>query len=205
MRSCYFLALTTLLIGAAHAQTLPTPSGLSILKKEWRINREAPVNPVLLEDPFEAVDRTNVVTRDPKTIIRENKRRSLKGLGPEPVQETTEVVTSTHENSSGDRSNTFVYQIRLRNDGERTVKYIEWDYVFLDPATREEVGRHSFISTTDLRPSQTSNISVKRVSPPARTVRAVSEERNANSYTEFVVINRVRFADGSQWVPPAYR
>lgn len=200
MKYLYFLALAAAIPTAAPAQAPPEPSGLSVITKRWRVVSNAPPNSVLLEDPFDAIDRTDLATRDQRTVVRQNKQRAQKGLAPQTTPDSIE------PHQTPDRSlkttSAFTYSIRVRNDGAKTVKLVAWDYVFLDPATNLEVGRHSFVSSIDLKPNKTESVSEKRVAPPTRTVNAAAPGRLLKgSYIEKIVIRSVRFADGSMWYP----
>ena len=200
MKYLYFLALAAVIPGTAPAQTLPDPSGLSVVKKQWRMTRVIPSNSVLLEDPFDAIDESNRVNRDPGAVRRENKLRALKGLPPESPTMSTDPPRKT-ERSLKD-SAAYLYQLRLRNDGAKTIKNVVWDYVFLDPATRKEVGRHRFVSRLDLRPRETEGVEMKLVSPPTGAVDAKTVGKKADEiYIEQIIIRSVRFADGTVWQP----
>src|SRR3954469_21285844 len=46
----------------------------------------------------------------------------------------------------------FRYKLSVRNDGAKAVKEFDWDYVFTDAATGDEVGRHKFTSEGRVSP-----------------------------------------------------
>jgi hypothetical protein len=93
--------------------------------------------------------------------------------------------------------------VTLRNDSSKTVKSIDWDYVFIDQAAQQVVARHQFTSDETIKPGKTKEVYVLYLIPP---VRSVSAERLASKeplpYSEYVVIARVKFSDGSTWQYP---
>ena len=46
------------------------------------------------------------------------------------------------------------YKVLVKNAGAKTVKLIDWDYVFLDANTRQEVARRQFTSEEKVRPGK---------------------------------------------------
>jgi hypothetical protein len=64
------------------------------------------------------------------------------------------------------------YKISVRNSGQKAVKSIDCDYVFLDPDTQTEVERHQFTSDEKLSPGKEKELSVFKLAPPTRTVSA---------------------------------
>ncbi|MDQ3666364.1 MAG: hypothetical protein M3410_07165 [Acidobacteriota bacterium] len=97
----------------------------------------------------------------------------------------------------------FVYRMTLRNGGEKVVRAVEWDYIFIDGETQAEVARHHFYSETKVRPHQRKAVVEYSSSPPTRviTVRALSQPES-NRFIEKVVIRRIAYGDGSVWVQP---
>jgi hypothetical protein len=95
------------------------------------------------------------------------------------------------------------YRLTLRNDSSKTIKSIDWDYVFIDQAAQQLVARHQFTSDETIKPGKTKEIYVLYLTPPVRTV---SAERLASKeplpYTEHIVIARLVYSDGSIWQHP---
>lgn len=94
------------------------------------------------------------------------------------------------------------YKVRVRNDGAKTIKLVDWDYVFLDPETREEVGRQLFTSEEKVKPGGEKDLDVFVLSPPVRTVSAQGKQKDAPAFVEQVVLTRVVYSDGSVWQKP---
>jgi len=93
--------------------------------------------------------------------------------------------------------------MRFRNDGEKTIRSIEWDYIFIDRAKQTEVTRHHFQSEEKVRPGQRKTLVEYSTSPPTRviSVKAFSQPES-DRFIEKIMIKRVTYKDGSVWEAP---
>lgn len=100
----------------------------------------------------------------------------------------------------------YLYKTQVRNIADKTIKRLQWSYVFTDVLTRKEIVRHEFDSRTQIRPGRKKNLSAfTRGSPPA-VIDAKELSANGNKpWRESVVIERVEFADDTIWEAPAKR
>jgi hypothetical protein len=79
---------------------------------------------------------------------------------------------------------------------------VSWDYVFLDPETKQEMGRHHFTSKTNIQPGGVQTMTSKLISPPTGAVDArTAAKKTSDLYTEQIVIRKIEFVDGSVWRP----
>jgi hypothetical protein len=94
----------------------------------------------------------------------------------------------------------FVYQITIRNNGAKTIRSVHWNYLFIDPDTREEIAVHRFATEEKIPAGKRKTIAEHSPSPPTRiiSVKALLERRS-NPFIERVVITRVSYTDGSVW------
>lgn len=96
----------------------------------------------------------------------------------------------------------YKYKVTLRNDGEMTVKSIDWDYLFFDPITRQELARHQFTSDETIKAGKTKEVSVLYLSAPVRTVDArLLGKKDKVQFIEQVMVARIQFSDGTVWQP----
>ena len=51
------------------------------------------------------------------------------------------------------------YKVRLKNLTEKKIKSIDWDYVFIEPNTQNEVARHEFTSDDGIEPGKERHLS----------------------------------------------
>jgi hypothetical protein len=98
----------------------------------------------------------------------------------------------------------FVYQMKLRNDGDKTIQSVEWDYLFIDVDTQQEVARHQFSSKQPVQPRKSKIITEFSPALPTKVIslKALSE-RSEHPFSEKVFIRRVTYTDGSSWKPSA--
>jgi hypothetical protein len=96
------------------------------------------------------------------------------------------------------------YKVTIRNDGDKTIKSIDWDYYFVDLLTNQELARHQFTSDETIKPGKSKEISVLYLKPPVKTVDAHSlRKKEGESFAGRVVIARLQFSDGSVWQHPS--
>lgn len=94
----------------------------------------------------------------------------------------------------------FLYKASFRNTAGRPTRTIDWDYVFTDPATGEEVGRHRFTSDEKIGPGKQGGVTVYIAAPPARTISVdVLNSKERDTVAGRVEVVRVLYADGAVW------
>ena len=166
--------------------------GVEVLKSSWskiRIGWE--------RDPFggplEDFDQMRSRTR--------NERRVAMGGGERAKREAKADAANIEKVREQPPSQYyFIYKTKLKNNASVAVVEIDWDHVFFERGTENEMGRQQFTSSEQIGPGKTRELTVKITSPPAHTVSVTSlnlEERNR--FTEKVTILRVKYADGRVW------
>lgn len=97
----------------------------------------------------------------------------------------------------------FRYTASFRNNGAKTIKQIDWDYLFFDAATDQLVGRIELGSDDKIEPGKKREVSFFISTPPTRTisVHALNSKERAG-LTERIVLVRVVYADGTVWQRP---
>ena len=203
MRYLYLLLLLVLVTVEISAQTSSNSSDLLVLQKKWRAN----LHPSTASDselsPFNSSNGPGIKNAD--QIIREskiqndrNKQRVREGLPPEGPTLTTTTPRSSNFNKA--TINSYTYQIKVRNNGTRTIKKVIWEYIFLNPNTNQEVGRHRLESKTNLKTQEKDNLVVKLFSPPTRIINARDAGKKlSNLFVEQVNIASIEYRDGSVW------
>jgi hypothetical protein len=95
----------------------------------------------------------------------------------------------------------FQYKVTIRNAGAKVIRAIEWDYVFIDPATGNEVARHAFNSQKAIKPGRSNELLHFSISKPTKVVSAGAMEGGAirRPFTERVIVNKIVYADRSFW------
>jgi hypothetical protein len=201
MKVLNLLLLGLLLAGATSAQTALTPSDppqVSVTRFSWHKDIYVPA---LFDDPMSPNQEQADLKRQQKAIKKANAVRVAGGQAPLPVP--TRVITGSPREIPDGPSVNYLYEARIKNAGEKTIKTIVWEYTLFDPETEVQVGRHQFIDTSRIRPGKSVTLVGYTASPPtsilqARKVRKESEYK----YFERVVINLIEYDDGSVWQRP---
>jgi len=94
----------------------------------------------------------------------------------------------------------FLYRTSIKNSSTKPIKEIDWDYVFYDAASREELGRRQFTSVQKIDPGKSKELSFMIPTPPTRRISVNAlDKKERNGIEEQVVIVRITYADGSFW------
>lgn len=95
----------------------------------------------------------------------------------------------------------FVYKVGIKNDSDKTITEFDWDYVFFDAATGAEIGRREFTGVEKISPGKNKELTFQVSSPPAKTISVHSLDKSERrGLSEAVVLVRVAYSDGSQWL-----
>lgn len=168
------------------------PSGVEVVKSSWgkvRIGWE--------RDPFggplENFDEMRSRTR--------NERRVATGGGERAKREAKADAANLEKQREQKPSEYyFIYKAKLKNTASSAIVEIDWDHVFYERDTENELVRQQFTSDEQIGPGKTRELVVRNTSPPTHTVSVTSlnlEERKR--FTEKISIIRVKYADGRVW------
>jgi hypothetical protein len=166
--------------------------GVEVVKASWskiRIGWE--------RDPFggplENFDEMRSRTR--------NERRIANGGGERAKREAkADEANIARQREKNPPRYYFIYKTKIKNNHTSAITQIDWDYVFYNRGTENEVGRQQFTSDEQIGPGKTKELTVTITSPPTRTVSVTSlnlEERDR--FSEKIVLVRVKYADGHEW------
>jgi hypothetical protein len=200
MKYFCLLGLLLLLTLEASTQTLSDSSGLSVLQKKWHKNVVRSQNSALDEDPFRANDEARQANQDQKEYLRVKAIRQKLGLPQEDPRVRVKPIKETGTQSRNEDSILYTYQIKVQNNGTKTIEKVVWNYVFFNSTTNQEVGRHTFISETNLKPNETDNLVEKYFSSPTGSINANDAGKKLSKlYIEQINIKSIQFTDGSVW------
>jgi hypothetical protein len=189
-----------LLAGAASAQNSPAasdPPGVTVVQQSWRSQVR---NPQLDEDPF----IPNYEYREAMRAQKENIRQTAISLKTTGVAVNNPPRTILRADHPPGLYITYIYSVKVRNAGEKTIRSVVWEYVFFDPDTQVEMGRHQQTSKVKIHPGKSQDLSRSSTSPPAQVVDASKAAKDpAAKLSERVVIHRIEYADGSVWQRPS--
>lgn len=170
-------------IGSA-AQTspanLPDTLSLKIVQKKWSVKNQREI-------------RESSKTQTPVNY-------GMGGRGGIPVGSQTQARKTSVP--VGFTKKIFVYEVLFRNDDEKAVRRIVWDYVFYDPETKREIGRRTFASKTKISPDSEKRVVAKLSEPPIKSlgIKVIKQDEGLSDlYIEEIEIKSVEYADGTTW------
>ena len=170
-------------------------SGVEVVKSSWskiRIGWE--------RDPFGGP----LENFDEMRSRARNERRVAQGGGERAKREAkADEANLAKQREKNPPRYYFIYKTKNKNNHTAAITQIDWDYVFLERDTENELGRQQFTSDERVGPGKTKELIVTINSPPTRTVSVTSlnlEERDR--FTEKIVLVRVQYADGRVWQTP---
>ncbi|HLL77677.1 MAG TPA: hypothetical protein VK421_20640 [Pyrinomonadaceae bacterium] len=176
------------------AQSLP---GVELIKHSWskdRIGWES--------DPFApTVENMNDVRRRIGDQRRAERARSI-GNTAEAAKVEQEMRSEQVIRARPPKPPryAFTYKLSVRNTGQKPIKEIDWDYVFFDAATGEELGRREFTGVEKIAPGKGKELVFLVGTPPTSRISAHSLGKNERTgLREEVVIVRVLYEDGTVW------
>lgn len=164
-------------------------SGVSVLKHSWSKERVAwdDADPIMPGGVS-----TTPRSRKPKTDEYRKKEAS--------EQRSMQLNASTQKEPPEDTRFLFTYEIVVNNGSSKTIREIDWDYVFIDTETREEIGRRQFTSVEKIGAGKKKKLAIRVHTPPTRTVKvSQSGKKDAAGVTEAIEVHRILYDDDSEW------
>jgi hypothetical protein len=93
--------------------------------------------------------------------------------------------------------------MEISNGSSKAIKAISWDYIFKDPDSNGEMGRHSFVSFEKIATNSRKTLQIRSLSPPARVVTTSGLAKDERSpFDETVAIMCVWYKDDTVWGHP---
>jgi len=94
----------------------------------------------------------------------------------------------------------FVYKATVKNTTAKAIKSIDWDYVFLERGTENELGRQQFTSEEKIAAGKTKELVVTITKPPTKTISLTALNSNERGTLDGrVILVRIDYADGTSW------
>jgi uncharacterized protein YbjQ (UPF0145 family) len=203
----YALLLSLLVVPAAsNAQTLPastTPPEVEVVKFSWskeRLNWEQ--NP--FSGPNENFHEMQFRARSEKRVTDAKKSGTAgQNSTAERDLKVDAAIVQAGRQPSGPARYYFIYRASLKNSSTRPIEEIDWDYVFIDSATGQELNRHQFTSTKMIQPGKSKELTFMLSTPPTKriSVNALNKQERSGIADQVVVV-RVKYSDGTVWQLP---
>jgi hypothetical protein len=182
--------------GVAQAQS---DSAVELVKYSWskeRLNWEG--NP--FGGPNENFHQMQFRARSEKRVSDAKRSNSPEvGKFEKEAKADAAIVENANKQSAPPRYY-FMYRASMKNLSTKAIKEIDWDYIFLDAATGEELDRRQFTSVQNIGPGKQKELTFTLPTPPTRRVSVYSlDKKERAGIGEKVIIVRVTYADGSVW------
>jgi hypothetical protein len=183
-------------------QTQPAPNVVAVIKHSWSKERVG-----WEQDPFsgpiENFDEMRVRARNEKRILDAKKGGNSAEMNraERDARSDDALISRIHQNTRARYG--FVYKVSIRNNSVKVITTVDWDYVFFDSQTKNELGRRQFTSEEKIPPGKTKELKFFIPGSPTQTI-SVSElnKNERKDLGEVVVIIRVEYSDGSNWQLP---
>ena len=177
------LVLTSLLVSAGNLvaqspQPPAVPEGVRIQSFEFR--------PIFRAGE---VERESMPTNAAEPRVREG------SIGSRPMPGRDPSTEALMREPSQERSGYEVY-LQLKNSGPRTIKKLDWDFLFLDSESGRELKKFSITSKSKIRSGEVKFLT-KQVLPGLFLGGQTKPEFARGKPA--VAIRRIEFADGSKW------
>lgn len=184
--------IAIMLLGTSIVCAQQQPSDVEVVKASWskvRIGWE--------RDPFAGP----LENFDEMRSRARNERRIAQGGGERAKREAkADEAILAKQREKNPPQYYFIYKTRIKNNYTSAITQIDWDYIFLERGTENEVGRQQFTSDEHISAGKSKELKVTITSPPTKTVSVTSlnlEERDR--FTEKIELIRVKYADGRVW------
>ena len=193
------LILLLLVSGVAVGQSPSAPpdaSALEVLKFSWskeRINWE--------HDPFggpiENFDEMRARSRSERQV------QGAKQGGKVQQDAKADAANLALLHQTTPSQYVFTYKTTVRNLSNKTIKSVDWDYIFLDKSTNTELGRQQFTSEERIGPGKSKELIVAIRKPPTHTISVTALNKGeGDSLMGRIVILGVQYSDGTAWQAP---
>ena len=188
-------ALLTLTVQAQDSAGHSAPPDMEILNKSWR--REV-INTKLNTDPFRVNDQTREVLLSQRQPGESNPKKP-------DAQRSVQLKTPSSKapsSGSGRRVETYFYRAKVKNTGDKTIRSIAWEYIFINPETKVEISRFQCLNKIKINPGKSANLMMSAAAPPSNIVDVSKLDKGQEQFIERIIISRIEYSDGSIWQRP---
>jgi hypothetical protein len=198
------IAFMPVLAAAQSANNTSGPPDIAILKFSWSkvhpLQNNNQVNSSL-ETYDQVRDRVANERRMADAKNSNNKSEVARIEGVEQMRE--DARSKAQQQKTPLPREAYNYKVTIQNNGAKTIKSIDWDYIFFDPVTNGEVARHQFTSDEKIGPGKSKEFGVLYPNPPIRTISAAQlNNKKVLPFKEQVILMRITYSDGSVWQHP---
>ncbi len=203
MKHLCFALLFASTATVSFAQSTAAPadqSAVEVVRFSWSKERIGWQNDPF-RGPIENFDEMRARTRTERRIA-DAKRGSADADRIRRDARADEAIIATQHKTTPLRY-VFMYKATVRNLSNKAIASIDWDYIFLDPATETELGRQQFTSEEKIGAGKSKELIVTITKPPTHTISLTAlNDKERDSLRGRVIILRVNYTDGTSWQLP---
>jgi len=192
--SLFLFCSLSFVVASGQSTGSDAASGIQILQFKWEKQNRLPgtFDPAIIPTGI-ALTQPQAQTIRPGTVAAEQANRDIQLATAHPSSQDTGVFG----NAPGVPVPFFVYSAKVKNTGSKVIEGVAWDYIFLNPATKAEVGRRQLIRVVKISTDKTANIENLL---PFRALAATSaENQKGQKFTEQAVVQCVLYAGETTW------
>jgi len=195
-----FLILISALVALAQTPAdSQDPPDVTVVKFSWDKERigwqRDPFSP-----PVESNDEMRIRARDERRIEEAKKSGSSVDVNRAERDARADAAIAARMRQKAPPGYAYRYKVTLRNGGAKTIKAVDWDYIFFEPGTEVEIGRHQFGSEEKIRPGKSGELERMILAPPTQTVSAEALSKGKGPlFDGRVVLMRIEYSDGTVW------
>ena len=198
-RFSFLPAIALILAAQGFAQDQNQDSLVSVLDHKWERVR---VSGQKLDGNTAAPIRA--LTSSDKYYQRAARENQPKGV-PDPSEYTTDGRSSAIEKNvqdaraaKTDAINGFRYVAHVRNNSDRKVDVLFWEYRFTEFANPKNVIRRQFLCSAKMKPGEKLELSALSILGPSEVISTESlKDPDQKLFDEKIYLNRIEFTDGA--------
>jgi len=194
-----FLAVAPI-VNAQKTTTEPPGAEIEVIKFGWskeRLNWQQ--NP--FGGPNENFHEMQFRARSEKRVSDAKRSGNAAEISKLEKDAKTDVaIVQAVRDNAGPPRYVFLYRSSVRNGSSKAITELDWDYVFYDAVTGEELGRREFSSAQKIAPGKSKELSFMISTPPTKRISVHSlDKKERDGIQEQIVIVRIKYEDGSVW------
>jgi hypothetical protein len=174
----------------------PDATGVEVIKFSWskeRINWE--------HDPFGGPIENFDEMRARSRIERQSQSAKQGSKVQQDAKADAANLALLHKTTPSQY--VFTYKTTVRNLSNKTIKSVDWDYVFFDKSTNTELGRQQFTSEEKIGPGKSKELIVAIRKPPTHTISVTALNKGEGDLLlGRILILGVQYSDGTSWQAP---
>lgn len=193
-----------LLLAATAVLTFAQSSGaeVEVVRFSWSKERVGWENDPF-RGPIENFDEVRARTRNERRIEDAKRGGNSAEVDRLKREARADAANMATQHKTTPSRYVFIYKTTVKNLSTKTIRSVDWDYVFLDKSDGSELGRRQFTSEEKIAPGKVKELNIVLRSPPTYTISLTSlNTKERDSLAGKVIIVRVDYADGTSWQLP---